>query len=143
MKSYRYFSAVELRCRCGKCDGGEMGDAFMGKVIAIREVVGPLIVVSGFRCPAHNSNEASTGLEGPHTTGRALDLKAASSSARFAIMREAMNQGMTRFGVNRTSLHIDDLGEAEGFAEDVLWHYYALPMTKKRSRRSPESSRPG
>jgi len=124
VKGYKYFAPVELRCRCGKCDGGEMGDAFMEKVIAIREVVGPLIVVSGFRCPTHNSNEASTGRGGPHTTGRALDLRAAYSSVRFDIMQEAMNQGMTRFGINRTSLHIDDLGAAEGFDENVLWHYY-------------------
>ena len=126
MKSYKYFLAAdaELVCKCGKCDGGEMDDAFMEKVIAIREVVGPLTVVSGFRCPAHNSIESSTGPSGPHTTGRSLDLRAAHSSARFAIMEEAMNQGMTRFGINRTALHIDDLGAAEGFPEKVLWHYY-------------------
>jgi len=124
VKGYRYFAAEELACKCGRCDGGEMDDDFMEKVVAIREVVGPLIVVSGFRCPAHNSSESSTGEGGPHTTGRSLDLRAAHSSARFAIMREAMGLGMTRFGINRTSIHIDDLGAEEGFAEGVLWHYY-------------------
>ena len=124
MKNYKYFSAAELACKCGDCNGGEMDDAFMAKVVAIREVVGPLTVVSGFRCPAYNSKVSSSGRDGPHPTGRSLDLRTRHSSQRFAVMREASLQGMTRFGINRTTTHIDDLGADDGFAEEVLWHYY-------------------
>ena len=31
-------------------------------------------ITSGYRCPLHNSNVSSTGLRGPHVTGKAADI---------------------------------------------------------------------
>jgi class I fructose-bisphosphate aldolase len=35
MKDYQYFKAIELICKCGKCDGGNMDDNFMSKIVEL------------------------------------------------------------------------------------------------------------
>lgn len=35
----------------------------------------PFIVTSGYRCPDYNEKISTTGRDGPHTTGRALDVR--------------------------------------------------------------------
>jgi uncharacterized protein YcbK (DUF882 family) len=123
MKDYQYFSAEELKCKCGECDGGEMNDAFMKKVERMRCKLGfSFVVTSGYRCPAYNASVSSTGLDGPHTTGRAIDIKAGSRE-KFLIKREAMLQGIIRFGVGKNFIHFDDLMPSDGFDPNVIWTY--------------------
>lgn len=101
-----------------------MNDAFMQKVVAIRRKLGfSFVPTSAFRCPAHNSRVSSTGPNGPHTTGRSIDIRV-NSRQRALILKEAAAAGMTRFGIGRDFIHIDDLTAADGFDEDVIWHYY-------------------
>lgn len=119
---YPYFGRAELTCRCG-CGDFHMDDRFMEQVIAIRETLKfPFRVTSAKRCPTYNSEVSSTGLFGPHTTGRALDISA-SSRQRFLIMKQAMDLGMSRFGIGKNFIHIDDLKEEDGFDVNVIWSY--------------------
>ena len=120
--SSEFFATNELSCKCG-CNECLMDRTFMGKLDAIREAVNkPFPVTSAYRCPDHNDNVSGTGRGGPHTTGRAIDIKAA-GRMKFEIMEAAKSQGMTRFGIGREFIHIDDLSEEDGFDGDVVWTY--------------------
>lgn len=120
--SMNYFDKSELICKCG-CGVSAMDSLFLEKLNSIRQSVGqPFIVNSAYRCPDHNSEVSSTGPGGPHTTGRAIDIRA-DSRLKYAILDEARKCGITRFGVGKTFIHFDDLTEADGFAGRVIWTY--------------------
>ena len=126
MKSYDYFSAKELRCKCGKCDGGEMDAAFMERLIFIREAIGvPLKLSSGFRCAEYNNAISHTGRTGPHTTGKAVDIRISGKQAH-ELVRIATQVGMTGIGIAQKGehkyrfIHIDTL---EGDTRPWVWSY--------------------
>ena len=121
----RYFSYDTdkmLGCSCG-CGERKMSPAFLDLMDKIRDSVGePLTVTSGYRCQAHNAAVSSTGATGPHTTGKAMDIKA-DSRMRFLLIQAALKQGITRIGVAKTFIHLDDLGELDGFPSPRVWSY--------------------
>lgn len=102
--------------------------AFMEKVEALRVIVGKhLPVSSAARCPAHNAKVSKTGLAGPHTTGRAIDLAVRGSDA-VALLRSALALGgFTGVGVAQKGgsrfLHLDDLPDAPGCPRPWIWSY--------------------
>lgn len=74
---YKFFTNEELKCKCGACSssGDEMSDEFMRKIETLRVLLGfPFIVTSAYRCPAYNYDISNTGYNGPHTTGKAIDI---------------------------------------------------------------------
>lgn len=108
MQNWPFFKADELRCKCGNCDGGTMNKFFMRRLISVREDLGfPLILSSGYRCPAHNAKESSTGLTGPHTTGRAVDIQVYGHRAML-LAQAAYRYGIV--GVNHGGLGISQKG---------------------------------
>lgn len=118
--SYPYFPAHEIQCKCG-CGEQEMSPDFMHKLIVIRkQLQTPLYITSGYRCPVHNDRVSGTGEGGPHTTGRAVDISA-TGRLKYQIMEAAQAQGMTRFGIGKNFIHIDDL--ESGFSDRVIWSY--------------------
>lgn len=124
---YTYFSDKELRCKCGKCNRGQetMNTGFMAKLEAIRVECGfPLHVTSAYRCPAHNMAVSTSGFDGPHTTGRAVDI-AISHEHAVVFLRTALKHGMTGIGVSQKGrsrfIHVDDLGE--GYPRPNIWSY--------------------
>ena len=120
--TYKYFSEAELQCHCG-CGSQRMEDEFMHKIVAIREKIGKQFnISSAFRCPSHNASVSKTGLNGPHTTGRAIDI-ICNSRLRSEILHEATKLGMSRFGIAKWGIHIDDLTDADNFDTDVIWIY--------------------
>ena len=122
MSTYEFFSDEELTCQCG-CGQMAMDAQFMRKVVEGRRVLGfPFIVTSGYRCSEHNNNVSGSGYNGPHTLGRAIDIKA-SSRQKFLVMNYFKDEGMTRFGVARSFIHFDDLTEHDLFDEEVVWTY--------------------
>ena len=73
----QFFSREELQCRCGECGYlCKMDETFMMYLEELREKFSkPLYLSSGFRCPAHNRKVSSSGSpNGPHTTGKAVDI---------------------------------------------------------------------
>jgi uncharacterized protein YcbK (DUF882 family) len=69
-----HFNESEFRCKhCGDC---AMDMEFVSKLDGLRDRIGtPVVVTSGYRCPAHNAAVSSTGDHGPHTTGKAADIQ--------------------------------------------------------------------
>lgn len=123
---HTHFSPAELRCHCGNCDstGFEMRPQTMEKFEKLREITQlPLIISSAYRCPEHNARVSSTGLDGPHTTGQALDLTC-SSQVAYRIIKIALDLGFTGIGVCQTGpnrfIHLDDI---EGKPRPNVWSY--------------------
>ena len=119
----RYFSYdTDKMLACSCCGVKGMEPAFLELLDHIREEVGPMTVTSGYRCKKHNAAVSSTGENGPHVHGRAIDIKA-NSDQRYRILAAAMKQGINRFGIANSFIHLDSLGELDGFPEDRIWTY--------------------
>ena len=118
---FNYDTDKMLACSC--CGVKGMKPSFLMRLDQIRKDVDePLIITSGYRCSKHNRAVSSTGDNGPHTTGEAVDIKA-DSRLRFKIIQSAIKHGFTRIGVAKTFIHIDSLGELEGFPSQRVWSY--------------------
>lgn len=111
---WQYFTMKELTCQCG-CGRMEMDTTFMAIIVSIRRELGfPLWGTSGFRCQEHNNNISTTGFDGPHTTGKALDIIISYERA-FLLMGSALRHGITGIGVKQKGprltrfIHLDSL----------------------------------
>jgi len=119
----KYFTTAETACQCG-CGKSSMDEDFMRKMDAMREEAGfPFIVTSAVRCGAHNNNVSSTGFDGPHTTGQAIDIGVDRQQA-FTFIELAVKYGMTGIGVKQHGdgrfIHVDDLHEG---VRPTVWSY--------------------
>lgn len=119
------FSEDELAC---KGDGTlSMNCAFMDRLQALRDAYGkPMIVTSGYRSPEYNATISKTGTDGPHTTGRAVDIAIRGREA-YVLLSLAIELGFTGIGVSQKGearfLHLDDLTAEEGFPRPWIWSY--------------------
>lgn len=125
---WEYFTREELMCRCG-CGGMEMDPYFMDKLHSLRKALGfPLTVSSGYRCPDYNKRISKSGYNGPHTTGRAVDI-AISGGDALKLIQYACNFHLLGIGVKQSGphekryIHIDDLTEKDGYPRPGVWSY--------------------
>lgn len=121
----KYFKESEFTCKCG-CGKAEMDQEFIEVLDTLRANVGrPFIITSGYRCPEYNKKVSTTGEHGPHTTGKAVDIKILDSSFRYALIKHSLfiTSPIYRLGVGNTFVHVDMLTEDEGFSEEVIWIY--------------------
>lgn len=107
----KHFPKHELVCRCG-C-GMLPEQSFMDKIETLRIAAGfKFPVSSAARCPAHNNKVSGTGLTGPHTTGRAIDI-AVSRAQAYRLLVLALAAGFSGIGVSQKGssrfIHLDDL----------------------------------
>ena len=108
-----HFTVEEMKCKgTGICT---MDEVFMELLEEIRKLYGkPIYPISGYRAPKHNDKVSSSGLNGPHTTGRAVDITIYGTEARI-LEQIAMNNGMTGFGLKQHGphkgrfIHLDNL----------------------------------
>lgn len=122
-----FFSRSEWACQhCGRC---EVDETFVMRIDELRRKYGmPLRITSGYRCPEHNAAVSSTGHDGPHTTGRAVDL-AVSRGDAYQVLKIAMAMGgFSGFGFAQRGsgrfLHIDDLRNDETVGpRPTIWSY--------------------
>lgn len=71
----KFFKSKEFECKCGKCEEQFVSEGLLEKLDKVREEFGkPVIVTSGYRCPAHN--EAIGGAKNSsHVNGLAADIQ--------------------------------------------------------------------
>lgn len=115
------FSRVEMKCRCGKCDGiADMVMEFINKLQAARSMADrAFMITSGYRCPQHP--ESIKRPTSSHTIGRAADIATADSRTRHVVVRALMRSGLTRIGIGKDFVHVDDDPDKP---PDVIWDYY-------------------
>lgn len=126
-KSYPFFPAKELKCKCALCGAHQMPEDFMEALVALRiDVDFPMPLSSAWRCPSHNNRVSSTGFTGPHTKG-AVDVRVYGEEAVILIER-AIHHGFTGIGVSQKGpkghrfIHLDRL--IETFApRPWIWSY--------------------
>lgn len=83
----------------------------------------PFVVTSGYRTPEYNNEISTTGLTGPHTTGKAADIAVSRKNARI-VLQNAFEMGcFTGIGLNQKGdgrfIHLDTI-ERE---EPAIWTY--------------------
>lgn len=120
------FSRHEFECHCGKCGLAVMNDEFVHELQEMRTKLGfAFKITSGFRCSEHNNAVSHTGLMGPHTTGRAVDIAVAHGEA-LALVREALERGFERIGLNQKGpgvqrfIHLD---RSKVHPTPAIWTY--------------------
>ena len=124
-----HFSDAELTCQCG-CNRQEMDHAFVDQLEELRVEFGkPMPVTSGFRCPMHNAQASKTGLSGPHTTGKAVDIQVSGADAH-RLLTLALQQGFfTGIGISQKGahrsrfLHLDTIVPGPGRPRPTVWSY--------------------
>ena len=125
--SWNHFSYEQdrmLACPC--CGKKGMDEAFMLDLDALRGHLGfPLTITSGYRCPDYNESLSSTGRDGPHTTGRAVDISL-SGERVYLLIDHLRKYGMTGLGLKQKGdysgrfVHIDNLS---GVNRPRVWTY--------------------
>lgn len=123
-EGWPHFSVGELRCP--HCGAMHMNRRFMEVIELIREDYGkPMVVTSAYRCPEYNDEISNTGLNGPHTTGRAMDIHVYGADA-LNLLHWSMYHGITGVGVNQTGnyekrfVHLDQI---ENEHRPWIWTY--------------------
>ena len=127
-EKYPHFSVSEL----ASPDTGhhEMNPDFMQLVETLREEYGwPMKVSSGYRTPAHNDAVSTTGLHGPHTTGKAIDIVVSGTRALY-LVQLATALGFSGIGVKQSGdharrfIHLDNLANDETSGpRPWIWSY--------------------
>lgn len=124
VESSKHFARGELACRhCGRC---EMDEGFMLVLEELRVKWGrPIALTSAYRCPEHNSRVSTTGLDGPHTTGKAVDILISGEDA-FELVVLALEIGFLGVGVKQKGggrfIHLDICGGPR-FPRPRIWSY--------------------
>jgi len=106
-----------------------MDTRFMDRIENLRINLGfPFYVTSAFRCPEYNQQVSSTGPDGPHTTGHAMDIGVSGNKA-WKLLQLAGTHGMTGIGVRQHGdyggrfIHLDDLGSVYRGPRPHVWSY--------------------
>lgn len=104
------FPAIELRCRCVRCDltePNQCSQEALSALQALRDAYDkPIVLASAYRCPEHPV-EARKSKPGKHNEGVAFDIAVPWGRDRIKLIGLAMVYGFTGFGFANTFLHID------------------------------------
>jgi len=121
------FKPEEFRCR--ESDTIIVVSEFMSRLQDLRYFLGfPLVLTSGYRSPKYNARISSTGEDGPHTTGRAVDINIWGGRA-FRLISHAAEFGFTGIGSmqkgswSKRFVHLDDLETIGDRVRPNTWTY--------------------
>jgi zinc D-Ala-D-Ala carboxypeptidase len=127
----RYFRHNEFDQRGLPGSGEQHMDAdFLTLLDELRHRCGfPFHITSGYRSPEYNAQVSSTGENGPHTTGKAADVKVLGAQAH-TVLKHAAELGFTGIGVAQKGahggrfIHLDTIQSGEGGApRPWVWSY--------------------
>ncbi len=124
---FNNFTRAEFACSC--CDKSEIDVDFVAALQRIRDKFGKAMpITSGYRCPMHNASVSSTGLRGPHVTGKAADIAVMGEDA-LKVLRIALEDpaitgvGIAQRGAPATRfLHLDAL-DPGNYPRPTVWSY--------------------
>lgn len=103
-------------------DTGEcwIDEAFVQGLQVARDLAGvPFRITSGCRTPAHNQAVGGTP-NSAHLRGKAADIAAPDSMARYRVLSALFAAGFKRIGVGSTFIHVDC---DETLPQESVWTY--------------------
>ena len=100
--------------KCSHCQALNIHSDIMDLLQEARGDLGPISITSGYRCGLHNSQVSKTGMSGPHTTGKAIDIAVRDSKHRKELITYFAPK-VTGLGIAKTFIHIDLLTVDDGF----------------------------
>jgi zinc D-Ala-D-Ala carboxypeptidase len=113
-----YFKDDEFLCSCGCKE--DINDELKELLNRARKIAGvPFVITSGARCKDYNRSIGSKDTSS-HVRGLAVDIKATGSRERSLIINSLCRLGVTRFGIDKSFIHIDIDTSKES---DVTWLY--------------------
>ena len=119
-EKWKNFNLDEFKCNC--CGLVDINSDLLDLLQTAREVVGPLQITSAYRCPEHNNSVSSTGLSGPHTTGKSVDIHVSNSQHRKKLI-DYFTSKVTGLGIAKSFIHIDILTSDEVPHRPNCWIY--------------------
>jgi len=112
--NWENFQPKEVSCsHCGKL---KIHEDIMDLLQEARNNLGSLSITSGYRCPEHNASVSKTGANGPHTTGKAIDIAVRDSQHRKQLI-DYFAPEVQGLGIAKSFIHIDLLFEEDGFTQ--------------------------
>lgn len=120
----QYFTYSEFDQRGLKGSGEEFMDrGFLDLLDILRGKCGfPFIITSGYRSPHYNNLVSTTGFDGPHTTGKAADIKVDTKQAYILMENVFTMDCFYGIGVGKGFVHLDTLLPIEK-PRPRLWTY--------------------
>lgn len=102
----KHFKKDEFACKCG-CGQNAISFDLVKKLDMARLIAGtPFRITSGYRCESHNKKVGGVD-SSSHTNGFAVDISAADSQTRFAVVSSLLKVGFERVGVSDSFIHCD------------------------------------
>lgn len=125
MRKWRYFRLDEFACK--HCGENLIQRPLVDELDTLRHQAGfPLVISSGYRCPVHNQAVSSTGPNGPHTTGWAVDLRVDRARAH-RVLELALLAGFHGIGVQQKGahrfIHLDRVPNTPTSPRPTVWSY--------------------
>lgn len=122
-----HFSKAELQCHCG-CHKTKMDPDFLVKLEDLRRAFNkPISPSSAYRCPSNNTKISKTGQNGPHTTGKAIDIPVSGEDA-YDLVQLAFLVGFSGIGISQRGphkkrfIHLDTLHYPD-YPRPRIWTY--------------------
>lgn len=126
---WRWSNFTEDEMRCSHCGELKINEPFMDRLQALRkDFAHAMIITSGYRCPEYNAEISKTGLTGPHTTSRAIDVSVWGERC-FLLLGAAIRHGFTGIGekqhgpYKKRFMHLDDLYQTDKRPRPWVWTY--------------------
>jgi len=121
MKPFTYFTYSEFDSPDQPGSGEQyMSKEFIRKLDKIRNEVGfPMKITSGYRSITHNAKVGGVP-NSAHTKGLAADISTPNKKGQNAIIKAALKQGITRFGIAQNFVHLDIDPEKR---QQITWGY--------------------
>ena len=110
--SWENFKPEEFEC--SHCNILKISSDLMDFLQTARDDLGPLSITSAYRCQDHNNSVSTTGPNGPHTTGLAVDISVKDSQHRKKLITYFADK-VTGLGIAKSFIHIDLLTAEDGF----------------------------
>lgn len=126
----KYFEPHEFDQPGAPGSGESMDPHFIEMLDILRESVGaPFVIHSGIRSATYNQQISNTGPKGPHTTGKAADIRCSDPVFAYSVIKHALSfKGVdghifSGIGIAKGFIHLDILTKEEGFPRPWVWSY--------------------
>jgi uncharacterized protein YcbK (DUF882 family) len=112
------FTLDEFRCPCCRDVRHDSALALAKRLQMVRDVYGPMRIVSGFRCPRQNEHVGGK-MFSQHLVGLAADILCFDDADRYRLLKLLIDLHFLRLGIGSGFIHAD-IGAVTG---PLIWVY--------------------